>query len=475
MRRVADHRARRRFAAGKRLRGVLRQSRARALRNRSSARAGAVRMRATLLLDGGQDPHRGCGVVRWQPPFPRPAAAHAGSGEPVRAGRQLRKPCAMPISRSRTRTVSAPASSSARAWAAPKPRTTAISRSYAEGSERVKPYMRADGDDERGGLVDRHRVWLDGAEPDVFHRMLLIRGGDRRGGAPNRRRRSRRDDRRGRRGAAIYGTLVAWDALKTLASEDPRNPAAIMQALCEGPNGTGAGRRRCHRSAGRLAACASTVARASMPNSRATAFAPTPRTSRDPPSKVRPPRCGGRWNPRRCSPGTIGYINAHGTATLANDAVETAAIKEVFGARAFRIPVSSTKSMHGHLLGAAGALEFVAAVLALERHVIPPTINLEVPDPECDLDYVPGEARSRHRARRRHVELVRVRRHQRRPRLPRGLTACRAQAPTRSHRSRRCSRRGAARSCRCRPGSPACTDACACRCRARVPMSSATS
>jgi 3-oxoacyl-[acyl-carrier-protein] synthase II len=93
-------------------------------------------------------------------------------------------------------------------------------------------------------------------------------------------------------------------------------------------------------------------------------------------------------------PDEIDYINAHGTATLANDAVETAAIKGVFGARAFRIPVSSTKSMHAHLLGAAGALEFVAAVLALEERTIPPTINLQVPDPECDLDYVPAVART---------------------------------------------------------------------------------
>jgi 3-oxoacyl-[acyl-carrier-protein] synthase II len=93
-------------------------------------------------------------------------------------------------------------------------------------------------------------------------------------------------------------------------------------------------------------------------------------------------------------PDEINYINAHGTATLANDAVETSAIKDVFGAQAFRIPVSSTKSMHGHLLGAAGALEFVAAVLALEQQTIPPTLNLHVPDPECDLDYVPGMART---------------------------------------------------------------------------------
>ena len=93
------------------------------------------------------------------------------------------------------------------------------------------------------------------------------------------------------------------------------------------------------------------------------------------------------------APSQIGYINAHGTATLANDAVETAAIKEVFGTEAHRIPVSSTKSMHGHLLGAAGALELIVTVLALERRTLPPTINLAVPDPECDLDYVAGGAR----------------------------------------------------------------------------------
>jgi 3-oxoacyl-[acyl-carrier-protein] synthase II len=92
-------------------------------------------------------------------------------------------------------------------------------------------------------------------------------------------------------------------------------------------------------------------------------------------------------------PEAIDYINAHGTATPANDAVETAAIKEVFGRHAYCVPVSSTKAVHGHLLGAAGALEFMAAILALQAQTIPPTMHLSQADPECDLDYVPRHAR----------------------------------------------------------------------------------
>ena len=89
------------------------------------------------------------------------------------------------------------------------------------------------------------------------------------------------------------------------------------------------------------------------------------------------------------------YINAHGTGTLMNDPTETKAIREAFGAGADELIVSSTKSMHGHLLGAAGGIESIAAILALKHGVAPPTINLDEPDPACDLDYAPNEARER--------------------------------------------------------------------------------
>jgi len=92
-------------------------------------------------------------------------------------------------------------------------------------------------------------------------------------------------------------------------------------------------------------------------------------------------------------PEQIGYINAHGTSTPYNDKFETLAIKKVFGERAYNIPVSSTKSMTGHALGAAGGLEAVFSVKTLLENKLPPTINYEFPDPDCDLDYIPNEVR----------------------------------------------------------------------------------
>jgi 3-oxoacyl-[acyl-carrier-protein] synthase II len=94
-------------------------------------------------------------------------------------------------------------------------------------------------------------------------------------------------------------------------------------------------------------------------------------------------------------PDEVEYINAHGTSTQLNDASETAAIKNVFGDHAYKLAVSSTKSVIGHVLGAAAAVEVIFCVLAINNEVLPPTINLDNPDPDCDLDYVPNQARER--------------------------------------------------------------------------------
>ncbi|CAG0940344.1 partial 3-oxoacyl-[acyl-carrier-protein] synthase II, partial [Anaerolineae bacterium] len=102
-----------------------------------------------------------------------------------------------------------------------------------------------------------------------------------------------------------------------------------------------------------------------------------------------------QWALKRASltPDQVGYINAHGTGTRLNDATETAAIKQVFGEDAYNIPVSSIKSMIGHLFGGAGAVEAIVCLKALVEKILPPTINYAMPDPACDLDYVPNIAR----------------------------------------------------------------------------------
>jgi len=189
------------------------------------------------------------------------------------------------------------------------------------------------------------------------------------------------------------GTLVAWNALKTLASVDPEDAAKSCKPFARNRTGLVLGE-------GAAVVILEDWQHAQKRGARIRAELAGYGLCTDA-SHITRPTAEGQAEAMRLAlasaslpPEAIGHINAHGTATLANDAIETAAIKQVFGDHAYRLPVSSTKSMHGHLLGAAGALEFVASVLALERKVIPPTINLDVPDPECDLDYVPGTART---------------------------------------------------------------------------------
>jgi 3-oxoacyl-[acyl-carrier-protein] synthase II len=95
----------------------------------------------------------------------------------------------------------------------------------------------------------------------------------------------------------------------------------------------------------------------------------------------------------KIDPSEVDYINAHGSSTVLNDKTETKIIKQIFGENSYQIPISSNKSMIGHALGAAGSIELIASVLTIRHQIIPPTINYEFPDPECDLDYVPNEGR----------------------------------------------------------------------------------
>ncbi len=188
------------------------------------------------------------------------------------------------------------------------------------------------------------------------------------------------------------GTLKAWEALKTLATEDPADPAASCKPFSKDRSGLVLGegaavlvleewehaRRRGAIIHGEL-----------VGYGISTDFEHVTRPSVD--GQAETMRLA--LESAGLDAAAIGYVNAHGTATAANDAVESAAIRQVFGAHADRVAVSSTKSMHAHLLGAAGAIELVATLLALKTGTLPPTLNLYIPDPQCDLDYVPNHAR----------------------------------------------------------------------------------
>jgi 3-oxoacyl-[acyl-carrier-protein] synthase II len=183
------------------------------------------------------------------------------------------------------------------------------------------------------------------------------------------------------------GVLVAWQALRTLAPADPSNPAASCKPFDKRRAGLVLGE-------GAAAFVLEDESRARARGARIYALLTGYGNSCDAVHMSRPDRDGQiramkeALAEAQLSPQDIGYINAHGTATAVGDVVEAEAIIAVFGAAARELPVSSTKSLHGHLLGGSGALEFAASLLALERGILPPTGFLEQPDPACDLRHV---------------------------------------------------------------------------------------
>lgn len=188
------------------------------------------------------------------------------------------------------------------------------------------------------------------------------------------------------------GVMKAWEALRTLALEDSQDPGASCKPFAKDRSGLVLGE-------GAAVLILEDAEHAVKRGARIYAELVGYDCSSDSSHITKPDAAGQSRTIRKAlqeaglQPQDIGYINAHGTATQAGDIQETMAIKQVFGEHAPNIPVSSTKSMHGHLMGATGAVEFMVAVLALQNNAIPPTTNLHQPDPECDLDYVPNVAR----------------------------------------------------------------------------------
>ncbi|MDX8380159.1 MAG: beta-ketoacyl-[acyl-carrier-protein] synthase family protein [Gallionella sp.] len=189
------------------------------------------------------------------------------------------------------------------------------------------------------------------------------------------------------------GSMKAWEALRTLAQEDPNDPAASCKPFSKNRSGLVLGE-------GAAVLVLEDAERAIRRGAKIYAELAGYDCSSDSAHITKPDAAGqsrtilNALRDAQLHPQEINYINAHGTATLAGDIQETIAIKMSFADHAYHIPVSATKSMHGHLMGATGAVEFMAAVLALKHQAIPPTLNLTQSDPECDLDYVANQGRT---------------------------------------------------------------------------------
>jgi beta-ketoacyl-acyl-carrier-protein synthase II len=189
-----------------------------------------------------------------------------------------------------------------------------------------------------------------------------------------------------------YGNVLAWDAMRALAHADPIDPSRSCRPFDINRSGLVLGE-------GAAALVLEASERAERRGARIYAELAGYGNASDARDISKPDVDGqvralhAALADARVDADDVGYVNAHGTATHIGDITETAAIKQVFGGRAKALPVSSTKAVHGHLLGGAGALEAVVTVMSLSDGVIPPTAHLAQPDPACDLDYVPNEAR----------------------------------------------------------------------------------
>ena len=189
-----------------------------------------------------------------------------------------------------------------------------------------------------------------------------------------------------------YGNLRAWDAMQALAHADPDQPSRSCKPFSVNRRGIVLGE-------GAAALLLESADHATARGARVYAEIAGYGNAADA-THISKPDADGQVRAMRAAladaelaPADIGYLNAHGTATTIGDLVETCAIKRVFGAAAHALPISSTKALHGHLMGATGAVEMVAAIGALTRGIIPPTAHLDEPDPQCDLDYVPNTSR----------------------------------------------------------------------------------
>ncbi|MFI5230433.1 MAG: beta-ketoacyl-[acyl-carrier-protein] synthase family protein, partial [Gemmatimonadales bacterium] len=189
------------------------------------------------------------------------------------------------------------------------------------------------------------------------------------------------------------GNLRAWDAMQALAHADPDDPTRSCKPFS-------AARRGIVLGEGAAALVLEREDRARARGARIYAELVGYGNASDARGISKPDADGqvramhAALGEARLDPGGIDYVNAHGTATPVGDPIETQAIKQAFGAHARELPVSSTKALHGHLMGATGALELLVSIEALVHGVIPPTAHLDQPDPECDLDYVANEART---------------------------------------------------------------------------------